>query len=84
MERRHESHFVGFDLPSHGCPRARRVTGKATDRWREAARSSEAERARWLQIRRDGKGDQALGWRLHGVGAESHHACRADLEAAAS
>jgi predicted phage gp36 major capsid-like protein len=82
MERRHESDFIGYVLRFHRCTRSRRGTGKATDRWREAARSSEAERARWLQVCRDGQGDQALGGRLHGVRAESHHACRTDLEAA--
>jgi len=82
MERRHESDFVGYVLRFHRCARSRRGTGKATDRCREATCASEAERARWLQVCRDGQGDQALGGRLHGVRAESHHACRRDLEAA--
>jgi hypothetical protein len=83
MERRHESHFNRFDPPSHGYPRSRCDTRKATDRWREAHRSSEAERARWLQARRDGEGDKALGGRMHGLRTEKHYACRRDLQAAA-
>jgi hypothetical protein len=83
MERRHESHFVDrFDPPSRSYPCSRCDTREATDRWRKAARSSEAKCVRWLQVRRDGKGDQALGGRLHGVRAKNHHACRRDLEAA--
>src|SRR5713101_4278563 len=57
MERCHESHFDRFDPPSYSYPRSKYGPRKATDRWREARRSSEAERARWLQARRDGQGD---------------------------
>jgi len=67
MERRHENHFDRFDPPSYGYPRSKYGPRKATDRWRKAARSSEAERARWVQVRWNGQGDKALGWRLHGV-----------------
>jgi hypothetical protein len=55
---------------------------KATDRWREARRSSEAERARWLQAGWDGQGNKALGGQLHVIRAKNHHACRRVLEAA--
>jgi hypothetical protein len=84
MERRHESRFIGYVLRFHRCTRSRRGTDKATDRRREAHSSSDAERVRRLQVRRDRKGDQALGGRLHGVRAENNHACRGDLEAAAT
>ena len=82
MERRHESHFGRFDPPSYSYRRSKRGPRKATDRWREARRSSEAERSRWLQACWDSQGDKALGGRLHGVRAKNHHACRRDLEAA--
>ena len=59
MERRHENHFDRFDPPSYGYPRSKYGPRKATDRWRKAARSSEAERARWVQVRRNGQGDRA-------------------------
>ena len=71
MERCHERHFDRFDPPSYGYPRSKYGPRKATNRWRKAARSSEAERARWVQVRRNGQGDKALGWRLHGVRAEN-------------
>ena len=82
MERRHESHLDRFDPPSYSYPRSKYGPRKATDRWREARRSSEAERARLVQVRRNGQGDKALGWRLHGVRAKNHPACRRGLEAA--
>jgi len=59
MERRHENHFDRFDPPSYGYPRSKYGPRKATNRWRKAARSSEAERARWVQVRRNGQGDRA-------------------------
>jgi hypothetical protein len=71
MERRHESHFDRFDPPSYSNPRSKYGPREATFGWREAHRSREAERARWLQVRRNGQGDKALGGRLHGVRAEN-------------
>jgi hypothetical protein len=72
-----DSALFRYIAHSRACARSRRNTGKATDRRREAARSGEAEGARWLQARRNGQGDEALGGRMHGgAGAKNWYACR--------
>jgi hypothetical protein len=62
---------------SYDCARSRRNTSKATDRQREAVRSDEAEGARWLQARRNGQGNEALGGRMHDdAGPKNRYASR--------
>jgi hypothetical protein len=62
---------------SFDCARARHSASKATDRQREAVRSDEAEGARWLQARRNGQRDEALGGRMHSrAGAKNRYASR--------
>ena len=54
MEPRYEDSALFRDIAhSHTCTRSRRKTGKAAGRRREAARSSEAVGARWLQACRN-------------------------------
>lgn len=62
---------------SYDCARSRRNTSKATDHQREAVRSDEVEGARWLQARRNGQRDEALGGRMHSrAGAKNRYASR--------
>src|SRR5258708_38741305 len=68
--------LVRYIVHFHGCASARRNTGKTTDRWRKAARSGEAEGVSWLQARRNGQGDEALGGRMHVAGAKNRYASR--------
>jgi hypothetical protein len=77
VEPRYEdSTLVRHVAHSHGCARSNRNTGETTDCRREAARSGEAEGARWLQARRNGQGNEALGGRMHGIGAKNRYATR--------
>jgi len=68
--------LVRYIVHFHGCASARRNTGKTIDRWRKAARSGEAEGVSWLQARRNGQGDEALGGRMHVAGAKNRYASR--------
>ena len=62
---------------SYDCARSRRNTSKTTDHQREAVRSDEVEGARWLQARRNGQRDEALGGRMHSrAGAKNRYASR--------
>src|SRR5258708_30971824 len=61
MELRHESHLDRFDPPSYSYPRSKYGPRKATDRWREARRSSAAEPARWLPALSAGQRAKAPG-----------------------
>jgi hypothetical protein len=78
MEQRHEDGaLLRYVAHSHDYARSRRTTSKATDRQREAVRSDDAEGARWLQARRNGQGNEALGRRMHGdAGAKNRYAIR--------
>ena len=78
VEPRYEdSALVCYLAHSDDCACSRRNTGKATDRRREAARSDEAEGARWLQARRNGQRNEALGGRMRGgAGAKNRYASR--------
>jgi len=61
----------------HDCARSRRNNCKAADRQRETVRSDEAEGARWLQARRNGQRNEALGGRMRGgAGAKNRYASR--------
>jgi len=78
VEPRYEdSALLRYVAHSRDCARSRRNTGKATDPRREAARSDEAEGARWVQARRNGQGNEALGGRMYGdAGAKNRYASR--------
>jgi hypothetical protein len=78
VEPRYEdSALLHYVAHSHDCARSRRNTSKATDRQREPVRSDEAEGARWLQARRNGQGNEALGGRMHGdAGPKNGYASR--------
>jgi len=78
VEPRYEaSALLSYVARSHDCARSRRNASKATDRQREAVRSVEAEGARWLQARRNGQGNEALGGRMRGAaGANNRYASR--------
>ena len=78
VEPRYEdSTLLRYVAHSLDCARSRRNTNKATDRRREVNRSNEAEGARWLQARRNGQGNEALGRRMHGdAGAKNRYAIR--------
>jgi hypothetical protein len=63
VEPRYEnSALLRYVVHSHACARSRRSASNSTDRRREVACSGEAEGARWLQARRNGQGDEAMGW----------------------
>ena len=81
MEHRHESHFFGVAPPTYAHPCSRCDIPKETDGRRKAPRASEAERTGQLQVRRNSKGHQALGGRLHGGRAKTYPARRRDLDA---
>jgi hypothetical protein len=77
MEARYEDSGLVRDVAhSHGYACSNRNTGKTTDSRREAARSGEAEGARWLQARRNGQGNEALGGRMYGTGVKNRYASR--------
>ena len=75
--RYEDSALLRYVAHSHDCARSRRNNCKAADRQREAVRSDEAESARWLQARRNGQGNEALGGRMYGdAGAKNRYAIR--------
>ena len=78
MEPRYEdSALLRYVAHSHDCARSRRNNCKAADRQLEAVRSDEAESAGWLQARRNGQGNEALGGRMYGdAGAKNRYAIR--------
>jgi hypothetical protein len=75
--RYEDSALLRYVAYSNDCARSRRSTSKATDRQRKAVRSDEAEGARWLQARRNGQGNEALGGGMRGgAGAKNRYAIR--------